>query len=115
MTKGKWTLNTNKTQVLNEKGQTICSISPYAATSAEERDANAIAIESVPHLISELQKIIMMDEKSLLSDLAYQGPDIPKKYRDETLARYEGYNKCLSEIKKLAKQALLKAGVEVGR
>jgi hypothetical protein len=42
------------------------------------------------------------EKKSLLADLAYQGPDVPKKYKLEITNYYKGYN----ESTEVAHQAI---------
>ena len=57
-TAGKWFLNTNLTQILNEDGHTIANVSPMGARTAEERDANARILHAAPELLEALKDAI---------------------------------------------------------
>lgn len=57
-TPGKWFLNTNLTQILNEDGHTIANVSPMGARTAEERDANARILHAAPELLEALKDAI---------------------------------------------------------
>lgn len=56
-TPGKWFLNTNLTQILNEDGHTIANISPMGAKTAEERDANARILHAAPEMYEALKQM----------------------------------------------------------
>jgi len=58
-TPGKWFLNTNLTQILNEDGHTIANVSPMGARTAEERDANARILHAAPEMYEALRAIAM--------------------------------------------------------
>jgi hypothetical protein len=97
ITKGEWMLNTNKTQVLDEKGQTIAHVSPYAAESALQRDANAQAIAAVPDMIEALQ-----DVKELIGNgIAIINDNAPSGTQAE-----------ISTVYSKILQALAKAGIK---
>jgi len=57
-TAGKWFLNTNLTQILNEDGHTIANVSPMGARTAEDRDANARILHAAPELLEALKDAI---------------------------------------------------------
>ena len=57
-TAGKWFLNTNLTQILNEDGHTIANVSPMGARTAEERDANARILHAAPELLEALKEVV---------------------------------------------------------
>ena len=58
------------------------------------------------------QAVLQKDNKSLLDDFAYQGPEGAKSYIAKMGKYYDGYNNCLKEIKQLLEQAIAKAKAE---
>jgi len=50
-TPGPWEADTNRNHVVDTRGLTVAAISPGAARSAEQRDANARLIAAAPELV----------------------------------------------------------------
>jgi len=56
-----WSLNTSKTQILDEKGQTVANINPHGAISAQDRDEIAELLVSAPNLLAEIARLMVLE------------------------------------------------------
>jgi hypothetical protein len=72
-----------------------------------EKEANANLISAAPEMYEALKEL--PEKKSLLSEAAYTGGDVSKKWVNDRGNYIEGYNQAIKDMQIKAQQALSKA------
>lgn len=67
--------------------------------------------QTIKELVEACEAVLQKDNKSLLDDFAYQGPEGAKSYIAKMGKYYDGHNNCLKEVKQLLEQVIAKAKV----
>lgn len=70
-------------------------------------EEHAKLISAAPDLLEACTRL--PEPKSLLSEAAYTGGDVPKKWINDRGKYIEGYNRALTDIRKHLEQAVTKA------